>query len=211
MSGWMQTVTGGSFTLRADAQVAPESIRPVDIAWALATTNRFGGHALLPVSVAEHSLGVMARVPERLRLCGLLHDAPEAYMQDITSPMGELFDEISGGRFKQWKKKFHREVYRVLGLPQLSADDRQVIKEADLRQLQWEKHSRMAESEEAWGLQFPPGDPTSPELGWSLIPQDSHPVVVFENFARAWCELVEGLSYRRDFRAPLGQLLRVLG
>lgn len=210
MSAWMQTATGGSFTLRTDARVIPEEVRPVDIAWSLSTANRFGGHALIPVSIAEHSLGVMARVPERLRLCALLHDAPEAYMQDITSPMGALLDGISADRFKRWKKKFHREIYRVLGLPQLSVEDRQAIEEADLQQLKWEKCTRMAESEERWPVPFPPGAPTGPELGWDRLHPGSSARTLFETFAQVWVALDPALNYKRDFRAPLVAAMEVL-
>lgn len=58
-----------------------------DIAHALAHIPRFGGHARVFLSVAQHSLWVAKRLPNHLKLAGLLHDASEAYLLDIPSPI----------------------------------------------------------------------------------------------------------------------------
>jgi len=68
-----------------------------DIAHALAQCNRFAGHSKFPVSVAQHSVYVsrvackLAREKgagltksARVALAGLLHDASEAYLGDVT-------------------------------------------------------------------------------------------------------------------------------
>lgn len=70
----------------------PEMIRLGDIAAALANTCRFGGHLPAPYSVGEHSLHVAAMLnrqfgDNRLSLCGLLHDATEAYLGDVVRPL----------------------------------------------------------------------------------------------------------------------------
>lgn len=65
-----------------------EMIRLDDIAWQLATTNRYLGAASRPISVAEHALLVASRLadlgaPAATVLAGLHHDDHEAYMGDI--------------------------------------------------------------------------------------------------------------------------------
>lgn len=63
----------------------PEDIDIRDIAHSLALCNRFAGHTRLPVSVAQHSI-LVAQLAEPFgqALAGLLHDATEAYLGDVT-------------------------------------------------------------------------------------------------------------------------------
>jgi len=68
-----------------------------DIAHALACVNRFAGHAAEPISVAQHSVYVAMLCPEHCRLQGLLHDASEAYIGDVTKWLKQS-DFYSGHR-----------------------------------------------------------------------------------------------------------------
>lgn len=61
----------------------PEDVRIEDIAHALALINRFCGHTAAPISVAQHSVYV-SRLCNGHALQGLLHDASEAYLGDVT-------------------------------------------------------------------------------------------------------------------------------
>jgi hypothetical protein len=61
-----------------------------DVADGLARTPRFNGHTSRPYSVAAHSLLVASLLPPDLQLAGLLHDASEAYLGDLISPVKHL-------------------------------------------------------------------------------------------------------------------------
>lgn len=63
-----------------------------DIAHALSNQCRFSGHVRVHYSVAEHSVRVSELLEtwgcsQRIQLWGLLHDATEAYLVDIPSPL----------------------------------------------------------------------------------------------------------------------------
>lgn len=63
-----------------------------DIAFSLANQCRFNGH--IPFySVAEHCVAVSALCAEPSKLAGLLHDASEAYLSDIPSPIKQFLPD----------------------------------------------------------------------------------------------------------------------
>lgn len=64
----------------------------LDIAHSLSFINRFLGHSAHPISVANHSIAVSRLLraqghPADVQLAGLMHDASEAYLCDIPSPL----------------------------------------------------------------------------------------------------------------------------
>lgn len=70
----------------------PSKIHIGDIAHALSMKCRFTGHSRLFISVAEHSVIVSTLVEfmtgsESAALAALLHDAAEAYLPDVASPV----------------------------------------------------------------------------------------------------------------------------
>lgn len=84
---WIQTYRGIRF-YPLDPRV--EEIDPRDIAHALAHQVRFSGHTRGHYSVLEHSLRVADLVSPENRLYALLHDASEAYLQDVARPLKQL-------------------------------------------------------------------------------------------------------------------------
>lgn len=79
----MTTFTGTSFYIE---DPSPSEVSIIDIAHALGHQARYTGHCLF-YSVAEHSVLVSHMVPEKDQLAGLLHDATEAYVADLSRPM----------------------------------------------------------------------------------------------------------------------------
>lgn len=68
----------------------PLDIDLLDIAHHLATINRFTGACKEPYSVAQHSIFVsqlLQPISPRLGLLGLMHDAHEAYLNDMPRPV----------------------------------------------------------------------------------------------------------------------------
>ena len=79
---WIETYTGKKFHFLNPTH---EQIDIRDIAHSLAFTCRYTGHSRRFYSVAEHSVLVSYLATDPL--AGLLHDASEAYITDIASPI----------------------------------------------------------------------------------------------------------------------------
>lgn len=87
----------------------PDSIIIEDIAFALANICRFTGHCNY-YSVAEHSIAVYLKCSKKNAFCGLMHDATEAYLGDVSSPLKKLLPEYKKIELNMWKvisKKFN--------------------------------------------------------------------------------------------------------
>jgi 5'-deoxynucleotidase YfbR-like HD superfamily hydrolase len=85
--GIINTVSGIEMDL---LNPTPEMIDINDIAHSLGMQCRFGGHVSMFYSVAQHSVFVAGKAPAELRKHALLHDAAEAYLQDITAPLKNI-------------------------------------------------------------------------------------------------------------------------
>lgn len=91
----IQTYTGLAFDL---ADPRPEMFSIVDIAHALSNICRFTGHSRHHYSVGQHSVVVASLLMERkpeVALEGLMHDAAEAYIGDVSTPLKALIKSQS--------------------------------------------------------------------------------------------------------------------
>lgn len=169
----------------------PSTIKVDDIAHALSHICRFGGHTHVFYSVAQHSLLVhdlvehLGASPE-VRLAALLHDAHEAYVGDLTTPLKR---ELRGGPlsiFNDAPSHYDHAVTRI---------DRAITTaitqgtDLDLRQL---LKSRIVVLADAWALsiearQFLPsrgeewaGDPDQLPYGGHFPPAMNWPWILDE-------------------------------
>jgi len=83
---WMQTVSGRMIRVFDPSHESNEFVIE-DIAHHLSLVCRFTGAVRVHYSVAQHSVLVSQLVPPEFALEGLLHDATEAYLNDMASPV----------------------------------------------------------------------------------------------------------------------------
>jgi hypothetical protein len=144
-------------------QPTKDHIRLGDIAHALARIPRFNGHTVEPWSVADHSRLVARLLPDdappTLRLAALLHDAHEAYLGDITSPVAEALRRgADAGPLEGLKVLFDTAIAAALAFsPELFHDPR--IRHADRLALAIERHALMPAHPTPWPGLLDPPDP----------------------------------------------------
>lgn len=114
-----------------------------DIAHALSQICRFTGHTRFHYSVAQHSVLVSRLVEPKLALAGLLHDAAEAYLGDVSTPLKHMLPD-----YKLLEYRVERVIVDRFGL---SIDMFKACKHADLEMLAREKQDLM-EDDEPWAL-----------------------------------------------------------
>lgn len=102
---------------------SPDDIHIVDIAVALSRECRYASHASHFYSVAQHSVLRSRIVSQELAIEALLHDAAEAYIKDIPTPLKRQLPD-----YKVIEARFDWAIRVHFGLPEESS---QAIKEAD--------------------------------------------------------------------------------
>lgn len=150
---WVQTVNGHAVDL-LEPDLSDVTID--EVAHSLARISRFNGHTacLLPYTVAEHSVHV-SRLTGTLH--GLLHDAHEAFMGDVVSPLKLALRKL--------------DVYGTHPLDEIDARLRAAVEKrwggssplafperthrADAAVLFYERGALMGRSPFDWGLQDP--------------------------------------------------------
>lgn len=139
---WMQTRHGRQYwplDPRAD-EVALD-----DIAAHLAKICRYNGACTVFYSVAEHSVHVSRLVPERLAVPALLHDAAEAYCQDIVRPVKR---HLSG--YAAIEQANETAIFERFGIWRLNHNERLAIKQADNAALLAEQREIMVDPPAKW-------------------------------------------------------------
>jgi len=150
---WMLTATGATLDLR-HPQAA--DVSTLDIAHSLALTNRFTGHTSRPYSVAEHSLlveEIMAReygpLPPAALLAGLVHDAHEAYLGDISTPLKQA---LGAWKLEDIEGPLWHAVQYHFGTTTASRDYASIIKRCDLMALAMERRDLLPPGGPQWAL-----------------------------------------------------------
>lgn len=114
-----------------------------DIAHALGNLCRYTGHTKFFYSVANHSVIVSNLVPQHLALAGLLHDAGEAYFNDLARPIKHL-DELKAYRHAEelakiliWNKFLDTTPVKVSDLDAISLADKQALRTEQRDLMAW--------------------------------------------------------------------------
>ncbi len=139
---WVITLSGQRFSiLKPD----PDAVRIEDIACALARQARFNGHTRFFYSVGQHScLGAQVAPTKDIALHMLFHDATEAYIGDLVSPVKALlpdFELIESRIHWAISKKFNLEY----PLPK-------VVKQIDRRLLATEVRDLITKDLASWNI-----------------------------------------------------------
>lgn len=125
-------------------QPEPSMVDIEDIAHGLSHVCRFAGQSNRFYSVAEHSVYVSMVVPPSMALHGLLHDAAEAYVGDVTAPLKRLLIN-----YKLIEERAHLAIFDHFNLDPVMPPE---IKEADLRMLATEQLVLMPPHDDEWAL-----------------------------------------------------------
>lgn len=140
----MQTFTGKVVDL---ANFTEDDVRLPDISHALSLINRFTGHSKVPYSVAQHSVMVSRLVDPKHALWGLLHDASEAYLGDVATPLKNLLPQ-----YRELEERVQRAIAMRFGLAWPMPSE---VKDADVRALLAEKRDLLTVDHD-WGFDVEP-------------------------------------------------------
>lgn len=139
---WMQTFTGRQYW-PLDPRAGDVDID--DIAHHLAMICRFCGACSRHYSVAEHSVYVSRLVPPELALPALLHDASEAYCNDIVRPVKR---HLPG--YAAIEAANEAAIFAALDVPEPTPGQWALIKEADNAILLAEQALLMGPAPASW-------------------------------------------------------------
>jgi len=166
IGGNIQQKNGGAFY---PFDPRPEEVDIESIAHALSNLCRYTGHCSGFYSVAQHSVLVSREVRIDQALWGLLHDAPEAYINDISRPLKKDMHVYRGNETnnRSWsitrcEEKIMEAIAARYGLD-LATYDHVEVKRADDVLLATEVRDFMGgNNEEIWG-KWLSGIPTLPD------------------------------------------------
>ena len=138
---WAQIYSGENFW---PLDPKSEEVDINDIAHSLALQCRFNGHCNSFFSIAQHSVFVSKIVSPEQALAGLLHDASEAYIGDIVSPLKKFLFE-----FREIEKNIEKVIFERFGIEMENVNHSE-IKKADKIALFTEMRDLMKKPHSKW-------------------------------------------------------------
>lgn len=175
IESWVETVSGKKVYFMHATQ---EQIDIKDIAHSLANQCRFNGHCQGYYSVAEHSVNVAMQLPDELKLTGLLHDAAEAYLSDIPTPVKQFLPD-----FYKIEHDLEDVIAKKFGLVYPFPPE---IKQSDLAALSTEAFYMIPSQGNDWTVW---GD-DRPQINNKYKPQCLPPVYAYNVFLAYYYKLV---------------------
>lgn len=106
-----------------------------DIATGLSNTCRFAGQCSRFYSVAQHSVIVSHHVPLAFAFAGLMHDAPEAFIGDVSKPLKDILPD-----YRALEERISAAVLGRFNLPGKTPPE---VKEIDVAMLAAEQKQLM--------------------------------------------------------------------
>ena len=148
VGNWIQTYTGQKFW-----PIDPREGEIVieDIAHSLSLQCRFNGHINNFYSVAQHCLHVSQLSNSENALWGLLHDASEAYLCDLPSPLKHF--STMGTEYRKIESKLMVFICLRFGLSITEPED---VRSADQMMLYWERRDLLPPPMIPWEKEAPP-------------------------------------------------------
>lgn len=170
---FLETVSGRKIDV---SNPDPSTIVIEDIAWALSRMPRFSGHSIpyIPYSVAQHCVQVskeLAPHGPKIQLYGLLHDAAEAYINDLPSPVKHI-PEIHAV-IKKLEDALMLAVYSSLGIEPPTEDEERIVKIADKNQQAVEAYNFMYSRGSDWNL---------PEVSFKKLQEFEQPLTSLQAY-----------------------------
>ncbi|HBP8874109.1 TPA: HD family hydrolase [Escherichia coli] len=138
---YIQTLSGKHFDY---VNSTIDDIEIEDIATALSHICRFAGHLPEFYSVAQHSVLVSQIVPPEFAFEALMHDAAEAYCQDIPAPLKALLPD-----YRRIETFVDGLVRFKFGIP---LEQAAVVKYADLTMLATERRDLEIDDGSKWEI-----------------------------------------------------------
>lgn len=141
MESYIETVSGKKFYF---LNPQPNDFRIYDIAHALSMNCRYTGHCEQFYSVAEHSWHMARMAPPEHKLACLLHDASEAYITDIASPIKQHLPD-----YQQMEDLI---LSRLFSAYDLEYPLHPLVKHLDLTMLSTEAHYLLRSRGDTWDM-----------------------------------------------------------
>lgn len=196
---WFQTFTGAKVN---PMTLEPEDVRLEDVAHALSLICRFNGHCNRHYSVAQHSVagahvalssGYWHTEHEHddrrdLALWFLIHDAAEAYLQDLPRPVKYADKFFPDADWAVGFREVEHHVQEVcnlslLGIRQPSQEIEDDLRKLDDAMLATERHQLMGNPEIEWDFLPPPLSGNFPV--WHPAQAEKHFLSLFRELSQA--------------------------